>query len=134
MLQHSLSCTLYHDGDSHVGSGSERQLGAPHPQAVSREPDAVLWCSASSLVFIYFGTPALPPPHPTPPAVKPLWKCLRRNNPEAPTSHKAFDLQFVLPARCAGAMVAQNLQQWPKWLSYIGIRLGTGKRKPSQGE
>jgi uncharacterized membrane protein len=26
--------------------------------------------------------------------------------------HKAFDLQFVLPTRCAGAMVAQNVWEW----------------------
>lgn len=28
-------------------------------------------------------------------------------------SNKTFDLQYVLPARCAGTMVAWSLQEWP---------------------
>jgi hypothetical protein len=30
-------------------------------------------------------------------------------------SHKTFDLQSVLPIRCAGVMVAQNLWDWEEW-------------------
>ena len=29
------------------------------------------------------------------------------------SSHKSLDLQSVLPARCAGVMVAPNLWEWP---------------------
>jgi hypothetical protein len=29
------------------------------------------------------------------------------------TSHKSFDLQLVLPTRCAGVKVVQKLWEWP---------------------
>jgi hypothetical protein len=28
-------------------------------------------------------------------------------------SHKTFNLQFVLPTKCAGVKMAQNLWEWP---------------------
>lgn len=30
-----------------------------------------------------------------------------------PTQQQNIDLQYVLPARCAGTMVAWSLQEWP---------------------
>jgi hypothetical protein len=42
-------------------------------------------------------------------------------------SHKSFNLQPALPARCAGAMVVQNSREWPTtdW-SNLRPTLGVG--------
>jgi len=45
-------------------------------------------------------------------------------------SHKAFDLQFILPARCGEVKIPQNLWEWPTndWSS---LRPKPGEEAPT---